>query len=102
MFIDTRRRAGLNEAAVAHNRYSIAQRECLTLVMSNKDGSNVQSLDESTDLVAHMPAQRRVKVGEGFIHQQKFGFDGQGPRKSDPLLLAGRKLLRSPRLDLFR
>ncbi len=67
MIVNTGWRAGVNDVAISHHCHSIAQREGLGLVMGYEDGGDFKLLDESSDLFPDMPAQSRIKVGEGFV-----------------------------------
>jgi hypothetical protein len=72
-------------------------RHRLFLIMGHIDGRQAKALLDLADFLAHMAAQLGVKVGQRFVQQQHLGFQHDGARHRDALLLAARQFRRQPR-----
>ena len=57
---------------------------------------SAEALLQVADLLAHLPAQPRVEIGQRLVEQQHRGLEHQRARDRDALLLAARQLRRQP------
>src|SRR5579883_2411258 len=91
---DLQRRPGLYQLPREHERGDVGGPGCLLHVVRHDDDR--ERLPQRTRELLDLQGRDRVERGRGFIHQQHFRLDGEGPGDAEPLLLAPGQA--SPRL----
>ena len=82
----------LLDAAVAHHREAIAEREGFGLVVGHEHGGESQPGVQLMDLGAHSVAQASVEVAQRLVEQHQLRTSDQPPGQGDTLLLATAEL----------
>ena len=71
----------------------------LVLIVRHVHGRDAQPPLQLAELDAHPLSELRVEVRERLVEEEQLRFADEGPRESEPLLLAPRELRRGPRLE---
>ena len=93
------RRAALRNDTVVHDDDLVAHRERFILVVRHIGHREPQPLLQRSDLLAHLPAQARVQIGQRLVEQQDRRFQHQRPGQRNPLLLAARQFRGLPLVE---
>ena len=80
-------RADLLHLTVGHDDQAIGHGQRLFLVVRDHHGGEPELLLQLADLDAHFMSQLGIEIGQRLIEQQDVGFDYQGARQGDALLL---------------
>ena len=101
--VEVARAALLLDAAGVHDDDAVRHRHRLLLVVRDVDHGEAEPLLQLADLLAHLAAQPRVEVADsGSSNSSTDGFEHQGARHGDALLLAARQLGRLALLEAFQ
>ena len=98
--VDVLGRADVLDDPVLHHRDAVAHRHRLFLVVRDVDGRDADPPLNLFDGEPHLDPQLGIQVAEGFVHQQDFRLDDEGPGQRDALLLSTGELVRHPVLQL--
>ena len=86
-------RRHLLQHAEAHDRYAMAERHRLDLVVGDVEHRHRQGALQAGDLGAHLHAQLGVQVRERLVHEKDLGLAHDGAAHRHPLALAAGELL---------
>ena len=99
LLVELARCAFLRDRGLVHDDDAVGYRHRFRLVVRHVDDGERQSLLQLADLLAHLPAQPRVEVGQRLVEQQHGGLEHQRARHGDALLLSARELRRQARIE---
>ena len=85
-------RVVLLDAAVAHDRQPVAERQRLGLVVGDEHGGEAEAAVELVDLGRHLVAQAGVEVAQRLVEQDEVGAGDEPAGEGDALLLATAEL----------
>ncbi len=90
LFVDLDRRRDLLDAAAAHHRDAIGERQRLILVMRDDDEARLSLALDVLELELRLLAKLAIERAERFIEQQQERTRRQGARERNALTLAAR------------
>lgn len=99
------RGGSLNNAPFVHDRDPVGERHCLDLVVGHVDCCRVAFGQYALQFGAHFQTQKRVEVGQRFIHQDHVWFHCQCTGHGHTLTLTARKfagITAQKRLDMHQ
>ncbi len=99
LLVELARRALLRDRALVHHDDAVGHRHRLRLVVRHVDDGQREALLQLADLLAHLPAQARVEVGQRLVEQQHRRLEHQRARHRDALLLAAGELRGQARVE---
>ena len=80
--------------ALVHHGDPVGERQCLFLIVRDKDRRDADLALQRLQFFPHPHAQPRVEVAERFVQEQDLRLQDQRPRHGDALLLAAGQLVR--------
>src|SRR5690349_3739584 len=92
MVIDFERSPDLFNVSLVNHCNTIAEFECLFLIVGDKDRRHINLSEECSDLTSKMVTRLRIKSAERLIEQKHLRFVRQSSRNGDALLLTTGKL----------
>ena len=93
--------SNLGEFSKIHHGNTVRQVLHHIQIMRNKQIGQMEFLLEVAQQIQDLRRNRHIQSGDGFVTDNEFWVEGQGPRNANPLPLPARKLMRVPRL-MFR
>ncbi len=91
LLVELARRAGLRDSALVHHDDAVGHGHRFRLVVRDVHDRQRQPLLQVADLLAHLPAQPRVEIGQRFVEEQHAGFEHERARDRHALLLPARQ-----------
>ncbi len=86
--------ADLHQAAVAHHRQAIGERQRLLLVVCDEQGCRARLPQDQLDLAAELGTERGVEARERLVEQDDVGLRCERPSEGDALALSSGELVR--------
>ena len=89
--------ADLLELALSHQRYTVAERHRLDLIVSDVDGRHSELALELADLGPHLGSKLRIEIREWLVHEERLRLTDDGAAHRHALPLTAGQLSRLPR-----
>ena len=84
----------LDDQAAAHHRHPVGEAADRVQVVGDEQGGEAHALLQLAHHVDDLGADADVEGGRGLVEDDEVGPGGKGAGDADPLLLAGRQLVR--------
>ncbi len=94
MVIDLERGADLFDLAVIQDENSVGKFEGLLLIMGDEERGDLHFAEERANFASKVEAGDGIERAEGFVEEERPGFEGQGARQGHALSLPAGELRR--------